>query len=64
MNKSEITECLNSIFGMVDDQIQDSITFYIESMGWDLTESQEVEFRIQVIRKMTIELREHYNITK
>ncbi len=64
MNKSEITECLKSIFGMVDDNIQDSISFYIESKELELTESQEIEFRFQIIRKMTIELREHYNITK
>ena len=72
MNKAEITklesklgtECIDSIFGMIDDQIQDSISFYIDSMEWELTDSQEREFRFQVIGKIIIELRRHYNITK
>jgi len=64
MNKSQIRECNDSIFGMVDDQIQDSISFYIESMELELTESQEIEFRFQTIRAITIKLREQYNITK
>jgi len=64
MNKSQIRICNDSIFGMVDDQIQDAISFYIESMELELTEPQEIEFRFQAIREMTIKLREHYNITK
>ena len=64
MNKSQVRICNDSIFSMVDDQIQDAISFYIESMELELTESQEIEFRFQAIREMTIKLREHYNITK
>ena len=56
MNNEQINECADSIFSMVEEQIQDTIEFYIESKEVELEENKifakgTITYPFQCIKK-------------
>jgi regulator of sigma D len=50
MNNEQINECADSIFSMVEEQIQDTIEFYIESKEVELEENKIFEYQDKVMK--------------
>ena len=48
MNNEQLNECADSIFSMVEEQILDTIEFYIESKEVELEENKIFEARLSV----------------
>ena len=60
MNNEQLNECADSIFSMVEEQIQDTIEFYIESKEVELEENKIFEYQEKVIKILIEQLKEHY----
>ncbi len=60
MNNEQINECADSIFCMVEEQIQDTIEFYIESKEIELEENKIFEYQDKVMKILIKQLKEQY----
>ena len=60
MNNEQLNECADSIFSMVEEQILDTIEFYIESKEVELEENKIFECQEKVIKILIEQLKEQY----
>jgi len=60
MNNEQLNECADSIFSMVEEQILDTIEFYIESKEVELEENKIFEYQEKVIKILIEQLKEQY----
>jgi regulator of sigma D len=58
MNNEQINECADSIFYMVEEQIQDTIEFYIESKEIELEENKIFEYQDKVMKILIEQLKQ------
>ena len=60
MNNEQLNECADSIFSMVEEQILDTIEFYIESKEVELEENKIFEYQEKVIKILIEQLKKQY----